>query len=845
MPLNSPSTVLPSTMDFASLAPALIKNGYLPIPIVPGDKKPAIANWSQVRDIDPAQYVGHGVGLLTGQAHGDASAIIAVDIDIDDEEVALQMREHVLLGLGETIWRVGRAPRAIMVYRAEAGWAKSKSSVYSAGSIEVLAYGQQFVAFGVHPTGVEYTWPGMLSGPDFVPAWELPTVTSDLIENLFRTYHTTMVAAGHRPLSSNFKPRTEDDEDVPGAFVPSVGLTLEDAAAALEKMDVDNRGEWVEAGMAMHHEFDHSLQALGVWDAWSRKSEKFVEGECARLWAGFGRREEYGRCVTGRTLLYHANKAAKEERAHEVDHEMRMLDTAISECADPETLLEVVAPKVGRAIFGTARRAKLLIALKARYDELAGTPIAPKDLLAAVDRSALTGTRELTELGNGHRFVDKYGARLMYVPEMERWYLWDGFRWELVVKERVLRLASRAVAGILDEVQACEGEKDKARLANWYKASQTASMLDNMVKLAQHNPAILVPATNLDCNPDYIGVANGAVHLPSGGLIPPDRAVHLTINTGVPYEEDAACPLFEQTVRDAFFGNEELYLFLRRVVGYALLGRPEKEEIICIPEGKGANGKSTIFNAISDSLGGYAKYAAADTFVSARAAGATSAAREDVLRLLGARFVYVTELEENGILKESFVKGMTGGEAIPARGLYARHTIEVVPSWVAFMPTNHLPIIKGEDKGIWRKIVVIPFSRDYTADKTLEKDTERKNKLRAEAPGILRWCVEGALDYLKQGLNVPASIQRASHEYKDEMDLMGDWFIMHVDTSDPEAVTTNAELWLSWEMYARSQGTLNMINSSNALARRLASRGFARIRINRGRGFVGLKLKAV
>lgn len=833
-------------LDFAALAPTLIENGYLPVPIVPGDKKPAIADWARVREIDPAQFAGHGVGLLTGQAVGAAPAIVAIDIDIDDEEIAHRMRDHVLAAFGPTVWRIGRAPRCIFVYRAEeAGWTKAKSSVFSAGAIELLALGQQFVGYGVHPTGVEYSWPGMLDGPEFMPASDLPLITLDMVDNLFTAYHTTMLSAGHRPITPGVKARPDTGDEIPGAFMPPIGLTLESAAEALAQLSADARGEWLEAGMALHHEFEHSLQALDVWDTWSRTSSKHIEGECARLWAGFGKREEHGACVTGRTLLFRANQNAKKARTDQIDNEVRMLDAEITACEDPDTLIELIAPKAGKAGYGKARRAKLAAAIAERYTEIAGQKITPREVAEAIDRSALTGARELTEHGNAHRFIDRYGDRLMYVPEMDRWYVWDGCRWEYVVKERVMRFASRTVGGIMEEMQQCQGEKDKARLALWYKTSQTASMLDNMVKLIQPSARVMVSAANLDCNPDYIGVVNGAVYLPSGGLVPPERTVHITLNTGVRYEEDAACPLFEQTVSDAFFGDEEMCAFLRRVVGYSLLGRPEKEEIIVIPEGKGANGKSTIFNAISDSLGDYAKYASADTFVCARSAGATSAAREDVLRLMGSRFVYVTELEENGVLKESFVKGMTGGEAIPARGLYARHTIEVTPSWVAFMPTNHLPIIKGEDKGIWRKIIVIPFNRDFTADKTITKDVERKNKLKAEAPGILRWCVEGALDYLAQGLNVPASIQRASGDYKDEMDLLSDWLEVHVDTSDAAVMTTNADLWLSWETFARSEGMLHMINSSRVLARRLDSRGFKRVRTNRGRGFTGIKLKAV
>ena len=67
---------------------------------------------------------------------------------------------------------------------------------------------------------------------------------------------------------------------------------------ALEYLDADDYREWIIGGMALKHEG----LPLFVWDGWSRKSNKYTEGECARRWATFNETNA-GRPVTGGTLL--------------------------------------------------------------------------------------------------------------------------------------------------------------------------------------------------------------------------------------------------------------------------------------------------------------------------------------------------------------------------------------------------------------------------------------------------------------------------------------------------------------------------------------------------------------
>jgi P4 family phage/plasmid primase-like protien len=290
---------------------------------------------------------------------------------------------------------------------------------------------------------------------------------------------------------------------------------------------------------------------------------------------------------------------------------------------------------------------------------------------------------------------------------------------------------------------------------------------------------------------------------------------------------------------EVFFDDQEMVDFFQRLIGYVLLGKPD-EDILVIPYGNGANGKSTVLGAIREVLGAHARMSGADTFLAAQGATNAGGAREDVLRLRGARFVYVTEPDEGSELKEGMVKSMTGGEPMPARGLYAKHTIEVVPTWTTFMPTNHRPVIKGDDNAIWRRLLPLPFTRNFETDQEVTKDPDRGSRLREEWSGILRWCVIGAARYLERGLAPPATVRGARDAYRADMDLLADW-LAECCEEGPALEATTAELWASWEAFARGRGELLFLRSSRALGRRLANR-FKAGKVGGQRGFRGLRV---
>ena len=292
---------------------------------------------------------------------------------------------------------------------------------------------------------------------------------------------------------------------------------------------------------------------------------------------------------------------------------------------------------------------------------------------------------------------------------------------------------------------------------------------------------------------------------------------------GAEYDPQAKCPTFERVLSDVFFDDAEMVVFFRRALGYSLLANP-REELIFVPFGNGANGKSKIFEAVASALGDYAKTASAETLLDSGSFGAMGgAAREDLVRLRGTRFLNVAEPEEGSVLREALVKGMTGGDTITARAPYAKSSIEIKPTWCTWMPTNHKPIIKGNDDGIWRRICLIPFTRNFKTDPHIKADLQLSEKLRAEAAGILTYLVNAAREYLRDGLQRPTKVRDASAAYRKDMDLLSVWIDECCDLG-PEFEATADQLWRSWQSFSADHGVDKYISSSPLLGRKLDQR---------------------
>ncbi|RPH88531.1 MAG: hypothetical protein EHM66_00560 [Deltaproteobacteria bacterium] len=283
-------------MHYSAAKSILIENGYIPLPVIPNEKRPAIANWTALDYVPPNGYANYGVGIKCGVGE---YPIAGVDLDIIDEKIAKKMFDFVVREFNVPLWRVGKAPKVLIPFRAEkAGWAKRSSNRNGSGRVEILGAGQQFVCFGVHPdTKKPYTWPGLVGDLCDNAAVSLPILSPTGAAEILK--HFEILTGGAIP---EIKSPTDFDLTDPLDAIQPIGIPLEKAEMLLSQVDPDcSRDQWRNLGMALHHEYNGASAALLIWSRWSAGGSKYKEGEPEQQWESFGKYT--GRPITAAYLL--------------------------------------------------------------------------------------------------------------------------------------------------------------------------------------------------------------------------------------------------------------------------------------------------------------------------------------------------------------------------------------------------------------------------------------------------------------------------------------------------------------------------------------------------------------
>jgi putative DNA primase/helicase len=440
-----------------------------------------------------------------------------------------------------------------------------------------------------------------------------------------------------------------------------------------------------------------------------------------------------------------------------------------------------------------------------------------------------------TDLGNARRLVDRHGHNIRFIPEWGKWLVWNDGRWEIDADGAIMRLAKETIEAMYAEAVSLTDEQGRTALLRHALKSQAEARLKAMVSLAESEVSVVVAASQLDADPWLLGVQNGAVDLKTGKFRKARREDLITKHANVMFKRNAQCPNWLKFLDTVTGGNTDLQPYLKRVAGYTLTGSV-REEVMFVLYGTGNNGKSTCRETLHATFGEYALAADTSLLTERRIAGG---ATEEIARLKGRRFVAVNETAENAHLNEARVKFITSQDTITARNLYG-HLFDFFPSHKTFLATSHKPIVRGTDEGIWRRVQLIPFT--VTIDKNAVEKDFRERRLLPERSGILNWALAGLAVYLKEGLNPPAMVLASTQDYRNDMDVVGQWIAQRCEI-DPKASVVTGAAWADYSQWADDEvgWTLKKLT----FRRHLSDRGFAAAKGTHGQRMIaGLRLKS-
>jgi putative DNA primase/helicase len=366
------------------------------------------------------------------------------------------------------------------------------------------------------------------------------------------------------------------------------------------------------------------------------------------------------------------------------------------------------------------------------------------------------------ELWNADMFHKMNAEDVRFCAKMKVWYFWRLKVWAPDEMQEI-RYRGRQV---VEEIYRMAEDKRDEDLFKHAKRSATNSQIKSFLEIASSHREIAVRADDFDHTHNSLNCASGVIDFLTGEIMPHDRNLLFTKIANTPYLPGTPCPEWLNVLNMAFCGHQDTVAWFQRAVGYAISGSME-EQAMFILHGPGMNGKSTILKALVRILGSYAQNASPDTFLEQQG----SRNLNDIARMKGARFITTSETPEGKKLSEARVKQLTSDDPITGRFLFSEE-FDFIPTGKIFMATNHKPRITGTDKGIKRRLKLIPFRHIITPE---ERDAKLDDKLKAEDAGIFAWMIEGNKLWRENGLGTCQDVEDYTEEFFEESDYIGEY----------------------------------------------------------------------
>ncbi|MCW5718671.1 MAG: hypothetical protein KIS68_12655 [Bauldia sp.] len=410
------------------------------------------------------------------------------------------------------------------------------------------------------------------------------------------------------------------------------------------------------------------------------------------------------------------------------------------------------------------------------------------------DRDATAGERTgaedsdelITEDRAARIFAQRFKGKLRFCHQTGCWFRWTGTHWARDATGLAYNWA-RELARDLSIA-----ENDRVR----YVTNKT-SFASGVEKFAKTDPTLAVTAEVWDSDPVLLGTPAGTVDLRTGQLRGANPAEGISKLVAVAPAHRSDCPHWMRFLDESTAGDSELIRFLQQWAGYCLSGETREHALVFV-FGPGGNGKSVFLNTVAGILGDYATSAAMDTFTASR----SDRHPTDLAMLRGARLVTATETEEGRSWAEARIKQLTGGDPVTARFM-RQDFFTYRPQFKLTIIGNHRPVLASVDDATRRRFRLVPFTvRPTRPDRFLE------DRLKEEWPGILRWMIDGCLDWQMNGLTNPAVVCVATDAYFDEQDVFGQWLDEECDLTPESASvwTPAALLYASWRAFAENAG---------------------------------------
>lgn len=576
------------------------------------------------------------------------------------------------------------------------------------------------------------------------------------------------------PQNQNWVPVQQNALNTTPAPV-QVGVHDEEIQAVTELVSIlsDSRSEtyedWIRVGWALHNINPNSEELFYIWDEFSRRSRKYDEQGCQREWS---RMKSNGLGIGSLHFWAHEDNPDAYAKFRSRD----LLHWIMNSLTGTHVDVAKVLYRMYRYQYVCAS-----IRFKSWYEFIGNRWREIDDGIGLRNKIPNNLVQEYQRLRADLYEKIQHETRTIQGLQLQAHAIQlqdgNGTSGELQISKKntmssnVVTADKDLVKEISERIQRYRDDCEK--IDQLLPKLKTTTFIDNVMRESRGMFYVDKFQNQLDSNPYLIGFENGVYELEDGIFREGRPEDYLSLTTGidyVPYDPNSEYAIGLNNFLSQIHPNQENRDFLLTFMSSCLEGA-NADESLHIWTGRGGNGKSKINELFITSIGGYAAKLPISLLTQKRAA--SNAANPELMDTKGKRYCYMEEPGDNEVLNVGFMKELTGGDRIKARGLY-RDFMEFKPQFKMVLLCNDLPKVPPFDEGTWRRLKVLEFKSRFVANPKASNEYPRDNYL-SEKLVLWRETFMGLLiqyykKYKKTGLVLPESVIHFTKDYQKGMD---------------------------------------------------------------------------
>lgn len=488
----------------------------------------------------------------------------------------------------------------------------------------------------------------------------------------------------NNPAKNTLNQKQHDSKDIVALYeVHELLKMINDSRA-------DNYDEWIQLGLCLHNIDKDNL--LDAWIDFSKRSSKFKDGECERLWITMDLR-------TNGMKLGSLHMWGKQDDPYEYKKLINQrVYKDIHKCGGTHNEVAAIAYKLLRGKYVCALSDGKL------WYYFDGS-------LWKQDKSELRLRHELSTTIKDHFYM-----------AINR------------LKETLTLDDMESKASTTDTMK--EHKHTVDTLMKIGAKLQDSNFKNNMLSEMREYFYDVKFLENLDNCSDIIAFTNGVWDLRQGlfRCSTPDDYVSLSV--GYDYN-----PKVNDIFRDKIIKywkmmhpNEEQRNYVIKMFARQLYGDNGCNlfHVHAGHQGSAGNGKTKFFDIMERCLGDYVRKFGVE-FLTAKERPDPGKAMPEYQYWKGRKILYCSEPNHDDVLNTGIMKDLTGGEKISYRLLFSNDVQEFRPKFKLHIMCNDAPQVDGTDSGVKRRIRKI----DYLAQFVDESDVDEANGMFKKEEGLI------------------------------------------------------------------------------------------------------------